>query len=213
MDYENIVKDNEKLIWKIASHFYGIDKYDLYQAGVVGILNSLKKYQNNGTTKFSTYAHDYIFGEMYNLASNKSIKISKDILRLYKKIEEARYKLAQKFNRIPSNVELASFLGISLNDLELACMSANSIISLDAKSDEARDTYECIEAKTEDLDLKILVSDSMEVLDEEEKNIIKSRYFEDLTQAEVAKKLNMTQVMVSRYEKKSIGKMRDYLTL
>ena len=213
MNYEKILNDNEKMIWKIASHFYNIDKNDLYQAGVVGLLKALKNYKENGITKFSTYAHDYIFGEMYLLASNKDIKISKEILKLYKKIEETRYMLAQKLAKIPSNLELAEFLGLSLSDVDLACMSANVIMSLDAEETDERNAYEIIGAKQEDIDTKILVDDSFAVLNDDEKNIIRSRYYEDLTQQEVAKKLNMTQVMVSRYEKKGINKMRDYLTL
>jgi len=210
---EKILKDNERMIWKIASHFYGVDKNDLYQAGVVGLFKALKKYKANGTTKFSTYAHDYIFGEMYLLAGNKDIKVSKDILRLYKKIEETRYVLAQKIAKVPSNLELAEFLGLSLDDVNMACMSANVIMSLDADEEDSRSAYECISSKVEDIDTKILVDDSFAVLNDDERNIIRSRYYEDLTQKEVAKKLNMTQVMVSRYEKKGISKMRDYLTL
>ena len=213
MNYEQIVRDNEKMIWKIASHFYGIDKEDLFQAGIVGLLNALKKYKSNGITKFSTYAHDYIFGEMYLLASNKNIKISKDILKLYKKIESTRYILAQKLNKVPSNLELSEFLGLPLDDIDMACSSANIIMSLDSKEDEDRSLYESISDKVEDVDTKILLSDSMAVLSEDEKDIIKKRYYEDLTQSEVAKKLNMTQVMVSRYEKKGIDKMRNYLTM
>jgi len=178
VNYEKILKDNERMIWKIASHFYGLDKNDLYQAGVVGLLKALKNYKNNSTTTFSTYAHDYIFGEMYMLSCNKDIKISKDILCLYK-----------------------------------TCMSANTIMSLDADNEESRSAYECISGKVEDIDTKILIDDSFAVLNDDEKKIIKSRYYEDLTQSEVAKKLNMTQVMVSRYEKKGINKMREYLTL
>lgn len=213
MNYEQIVRDNEKMIWKIASHFYGIDKEDLFQAGIVGLLKALKKYKSNGITKFSTYAHDYIFGEMYLLASNKNIKISKDILKLYKKIESTRYILAQKLNKVPSNLELSEFLGLPLDDIDMACSSANIIMSLDSKEDEDRSLYESISDKVEDVDTKILLSDSMAVLSEDEKDIIKKRYYEDLTQSEVAKKLNMTQVMVSRYEKKGIDKMRNYLTM
>ena len=213
MNYEKILKDNEKMIWKLASHFYGVDKNDLYQAGVVGLLKALKKYKKNSMTKFSTYAHDYIFGEMYLLASNRDLKISKDILRLYKKIEETRYILAQKLSKIPSNLELAEFLGLSLDDIEIACMSANVVLSLDVDTDDSRNAYECIAAAKEDIDTKIMVDDSFAVLDDDERNIIRSRYYEDLTQQEVAKKLNMTQVMVSRYEKRGISKMRDYLTL
>ncbi len=212
MDYDKILKDNEKMIWKIANHFYGIDKNDLYQAGVVGLLKAIKNYRKNGTTKFSSYAYDYIFGEMYTLANNKNIKISKDILNLYKKIEEARYTIAQKIGKIPSNLELSEFLNLNLDDINYACSSANIILSLDNEENDDKCLYECL-GKNDDLDTKILIDDSFEVLTEDEKNIIKSRYFEDLTQSEVAKKLNMTQVMVSRYEKKSIDKLREYLTL
>jgi len=213
VNYEQVVRDNEKMIWKIASHFYGVDKEDLFQAGIVGLLKALKKYKSNGITKFSTYAHDYIFGEMYLLASNKNIKISKDILKLYKKIESTRYILAQKLNKVPSNLELSEFLGLPLDDIDMACSSANIIMSLDSKEDEDRSLYESISDKVEDVDTKILLSDSMAVLNEDEKDIIRKRYYEDLTQSEVAKKLNMTQVMVSRYEKKGIDKMRNYLTM
>ncbi len=213
LNYENVLKDNELLIWKIASHFYGIDKNDLFQAGVVGLLKALKKYKNNGITKFSSFAYDYIFGEMYLVASNKNIKISKDILKLYRKIEETRYILAQKINRIPSNIELSTFLNIKLEDLEMALSSASEIISLDADNKDARCIHEVIASPQRDIDTKILIDDSLALLTMKEKNIIKSRYFEDLTQTEVAKKLNMTQVMVSRYEKKGIEKMREYLTL
>lgn len=212
MNYEKVVKDNEKLIWKIASHFYGVDKDDLFQAGIVGLLKALKNYKNNGLTKFSTYAHDYIFGEMYVLANNKNIKISRDILNLYKKIESTRYILAQKLNKIPSNLELSEFLGLPLDDINMALNSANIIMSLDSKIDDEKSIYESIGTK-EDFDTKILINDSLAVLNDSERNIIRSRYFDDLTQSEVAKKLNMTQVMVSRYEKKGINKMREYLTM
>lgn len=213
MNYEKVVKDNEKMIWKIASHFYGVDTEDLFQAGIVGLLKALQNYKNNGLTKFSTYAYDYIFGEMYLLANNRGLKISKDILKLYKKIENARYVLAQKLNKIPSNIELAEFLGLHLDDINMAINSANIVMSLDSQDNDERSIYETIKAKDEDLDTRILLNDSMEALTESEKNIIQSRYFEDLTQSEVARKLNMTQVMVSRYEKKGINKMREYLTM
>ena len=213
MNKEKVLKDNEKMIWKITSYFYGVDKNDLFQAGVVGLFKALVTYKTNNTTKFSTYAHDYIYGEMYLLAANKNIKISKDILKLYKEIERTRYILAQKYSKVPSNMELSEFLGLPLEQIEMACASASEIMSLDNNTDEARNAYECISGKVDDIDTKILIDDSFEVLTDEEKAIMRSRYYEDLTQQEVARKLNMTQVMVSRYEKKSINKMRDYLTL
>ena len=149
---------------------------------------------------------------MYVLANNKNIKISRDILNLYKKIESTRYILAQKLNKIPSNLELSEFLGLPLDDINMALNSANIIMSLDSKIDDEKSIYESIGTK-EDFDTKILINDSLAVLNDSERNIIRSRYFDDLTQSEVAKKLNMTQVMVSRYEKKGINKMREYLTM
>lgn len=197
----------------MTTYFYGVDRNDLYQAGVVGLINALKKYKKNGKTKFSTYAYDYIYGEMYLLASNKNIKISKDILNLYKKVEQARYLIAQQINKIPSNLELSEYLGISIENIEMACNSANAIMSFDNNIDDDRNLYDKVSIEPVDIDTKILIKDGMAILNKEEKDIIKSRYFEDLTQCEVAKKLNMTQVMVSRYEKKSINKMRKYLTM
>ncbi len=213
MNKEKILKDNERLIWKIANYFYGVDKNDLYQAGVVGLFKALKNYNINDVAKFSTYAHDYIYGEMYLLAHNKSIKVSKDILKLYRKIEEVRYMLAQKYARIPSNVELSKYLNIPLYKIECACLSGKEIMSLDDDSDDERSAYECISGEECDIDTKLIIDDSFKVLSEDEKNIIVSRYYEDLTQEEVAQKLKMTQVRVSRYEKKGIKKMREYLTM
>ena len=212
MEYEKVLKNHEKMIWKMANHFYGVDKNDLYQAGVVGLLKALKKYKPESDAKFSSYAHDYIFGEMYLLACNRNLKVSKDLLQLYKKIETARYTLAQSFGKLPSNLELSEVLGLSKDDIDMACMSASLVMSLDSPKEEDRSIYESI-GKSMDLDTKILVDNSFEVLSDEERNIIKSRYYEDLTQSEVAKKLNMTQVMVSRYEKRSLEKMRKYLSV
>ena len=212
MEYEKVLRNHEKMIWKMANHFYGVDKNDLYQAGVVGLLKALKKYKPESEAKFSSYAHDYIFGEMYMLACNKNLKVSKDLLQLYKKIETARYTLAQSLGKLPSNLELSEVLGLSKDDIDMACMSASLVMSLDSPKEEDRSIYESI-GKSMDLDTKILVDNSFEVLEEKERNIIKSRYYEDLTQSEVAKKLNMTQVMVSRYEKRSLEKMRKYLSV
>ncbi len=212
MEYEKVLKNHEKMIWKMANHFYGVDKNDLYQAGVVGLLKALKKYKPDSDAKFSSYAHDYIFGEMYMLACNRNLKVSKDLLQLYKKIETARYTLAQSLGKLPSNLELSEVLGLSKDDIDMACMSASLVMSLDSPKEEDRSIYESI-GKSMDLDTKILVDNSFEVLSEEERNIIKSRYYEDLTQSEVAKKLNMTQVMVSRYEKRSLEKMRKYMSV
>jgi RNA polymerase sporulation-specific sigma factor len=212
MNLNNIVELNKGLIYKIANKFYGIDKDDLFQAGALGIMKAYKNYHENGNTKFSTYAYDFIFGEMYNYVyMQKQIKISKDYLRLYKEIEKTKYSLAQKLNRIPSNEEIALFLELDIELINSVIESTNIVMSLDKQTDTDRSIYESIPYQENlSLDDKLDINDSIETLNDDEKQIIKYRYFEDLTQSEIADKLNMTQVMVSRYLKKGINNLRKY---
>jgi len=212
MTIENIIKGNTNLIYKIASKFYGVEKDDLFQAGVLGLLKAYKNYKDNGTTKFSSYAYEYIYGEMYLLVSNRTMKINKDILKLYKMIEKTRFALAQKYDRVPSNLEVATFLELSEHQIDEAVMAGREIMSLD--NEQEMPFYETI--KTEEkikVDDQILISEGLEMLSPDEQEIIKARYYEDMTQSEVAKKLAMTQVMVSRYEKKGLNKMHQFMQL
>ncbi len=209
---ERIIKDNVGLIWKIASHFYGIDKKDLFQAGALGIIKAYRNYHENGNTKFSTYAHDYIYGEMYNLACNKEIKISRDLKKLYYKLEKARYTLAQKLEHIPSNQELAQYLEMDEEKINQALACAVSLISIDEDLEETRNLHEVLAVPEKvSEDDRILLGSCLDNLDKLEKDIINARYFEDLTQSETAQKLGITQVMVSRYETKSLAKMREFM--
>ena len=209
---EEIIKSSVGLIWKIAKNFYGVDRNDLYQAGVLGVIKAYQNYKDDGVTKFSTYAYNYIFGEMYILANNKTIKLNKDITRLLKMIDMGKVRLSQELMREPSNRELAQYLEIDLKSLEQVEMYRSEFISMDEECDEKRDLHEVI-ASSENIseDDRIILNDSINTLDSLEKDIIKSRYYEDLTQSETARKLGITQVMVSRYEKRSLNKMRDFM--
>ncbi|MBR4231287.1 MAG: sigma-70 family RNA polymerase sigma factor [Bacilli bacterium] len=212
MQIEKLIEENQKLIYKIASSFYNVDKDDLYQAGVLGLLKAIKKYKRGSNAKFSSYAYEYIYGEMYALVNNRNIKISKDILKLYKMIEKTRYALCQKNGYIPSDGQIADFLEIDEKKINEAIMAGKEIMSLDVH--ELMPVYETIacEEKTS-IDDQIILSEGLEKLSDDEKQIIKARYYEDMTQSEVAKKLAMTQVMVSRYEKKGLSKMQEYMRL
>lgn len=213
MNIEEIIKVHEKLIYKIASKFYNYDKEDLYQVGVIGLIKALQNYKENSETKFTTYAYEYIFGEMYRLVNDsRTIKLNRDILKIYKKIEQTRYLLAQRNGAFPTNLEIALYLEIDENIIEATIISAQSILSLDKETQEEVDLYNKLavqESITEDE--KIDVYDSLNTLEEQERKIIDYRYFKDMTQSETAKKLGLTQVMVSRYEKKSLDKMHSYL--
>jgi len=191
MESNDIVKLNEWLIWKVAKCFYNADLEDLYQAGALGIVKAYQNYRANGTTKFSTYAYDYVYGEMYQMVyKNQSIKLSKDILKTFQRIEMTRGTLAQKLGKVPSNEEIAQFLEMDATFVSQVVVAEPEKVSLD----DSLALQECMN----------------QALNPEEKKIITYRYFEDMTQSEIAKALNMTQVMVSRYEKKGLQKMQSY---
>lgn len=206
-----IIDLNTPLIYKIANKFYGVDVEDLYQVGVIGVLKAYKNYKENGTTKFSTYAYDYIFGEMYNLVNNSNnYKVSKDLIRLYKKLEVTRYTLAQSLGKIPNNIELSNYLNIELSLIESATNIGNTI-SFDDENESSRNLSEIISKDDNiSLDDRLIIEESMNQLTDDERKIIEYRYFEDLSQVEVAKKLSLSQAKVSRYEKRSIEKMRSF---
>ena len=127
-------------------------------------------------------------------------------------IDMGRVRLSQEIMREPSNRELAEYLEMDLRNLEQIEMYRNNFVSMDEDNDERRDLHEviaCNEALSEDD--RIVLNDSINSLDNLEKDIIRSRYYEDLTQSETARKLGITQVMVSRYEKRSLSKMRDFM--
>ena len=209
---EELIKSTTGLIWTIAKKFYGVDKNDLYQAGVLGVIKAYQNYQDDGKTKFSTYAYNYIFGEMYTLANNKEIKFNKDINKLFKIIELSKCKLSQEIMKNPSNKELAKYLNMDEEKLEQILSYKAYLLSIDEQNEEKRALHETIAQEEKvSLDEKLELKNSLEALNDIEKDIIKSRYYEDLTQSETAKKLGITQVMVSRYEKRSLTKMKNYM--
>lgn len=140
-ELEQIITLHEKLIYKIASKFHEVSKEDLYQAGVIGIIKAYNNYDKQSDTKFTTYAYNYIFGEMYELANNtRSIRLNKNILKIYKKIEQARQALTQKLGYNPSIQELSSFLNIPESIFTEIETCTGTIMSLD--SNEERPIYE-----------------------------------------------------------------------
>ena len=200
------------LIKHIAQNFYHTSFEDLLQAGAMGILKAYKKYRQNGTTKFSTYAYDYIFGEMYDFVmKDRKIKVNKETIKLAKQIELTKNALSLKMNRLPTYEEIASFLHLSPIMIREALLATTETISFDDKKDEARDLYEIIPQEERlSLDDKITLEDSINTLPQSSQKIIRYRYFKDLSQSETAKRMGMTQVMVSRYEKKSLEQLKRF---
>ena len=209
MTTNELIETHMGLIKKIANKFYHCSREDLIQVGVIGLLKAYQNYKDTQSAKFSTYAYPYIFGEMYQLVhANRDIKVSKDMLKLYKVVEKTRYELAQRFGYVPSDGEVAQFLELEISLVSEAVCASQAMISLDDEANELNLHEVIADHHQVNADLKIDLDDSFQVLNSDELEIIKARYFEDLTQSEVAKRMNMTQVMVSRYEKKAMEKMK-----
>lgn len=210
MNIEELININKGLIYSIATKFPNTPEEDLFQAGVVGIIKAYNRYKNNQDTKFSTFAYKYIFGEMYELSNNyRAIKLNKDILKTKRKIEEAKIHLSQKLGYIPSISDLAIFLNIDEQVIYDIYNLSKETLSLDGEDASLYDVLPSQEKEDEYLDIK----DSLNTLSPLENAIIDCRYFKDYTQTETAKVLGLSQVKVSRYERKSLNKMYNYLSM
>lgn len=199
-----LLKDYQKLIYKIASKFKYDNKEDMVQAGYLGLIKAYKNYNKNSEAKFSTYAYQYIFGEMYEASSkSKNIFLNKNTIRIYKNVEKAKELLTQKYKREVSYKEVAEYLNLDINDIICIMNSIKCSISLDDK--------ELNISRKEHIEDLILLKEALSELNKVEKEVIKSRYLEDNTQEETAKILGLTQVKVSRIEKGSKRKLREFI--
>ena len=200
-------------ILSIAKRFNVEDKRDLLQAGYIGALKAIKNYKDNSDTNYFTYAYNWILGEMYELTNRyRDIKVNKNLLKLYKQIENARQHLSQKMSRLPSDYELSLFLEIPESEINEVIVVCSKSISLDNESEQlSENNLYSVLGKEYDYDTKLLVKDSLKQLDNLERKIIHERYFEEKTQEEVAALLGINQVKVSRMESKSKRKIKEYI--
>lgn len=212
MNKETLIEEFRPLIKSIASNFYDVDYNDLFQAGVVGLMYAYNNYKKDSITKFSSYAYKYIFGEMYKYTlSAKALKQNRDMLKIVKLVEKTSTYLTQTMGKVPSIDDIAKYLEMDSNLINLAISSTFTILSLDKEIEEDTTLYNAIKDNSNNYQEYMDLNWSIENLEEPYKSIIKLRYFDDYTQTEVAKKLKLTQVKVSRYEKKSLEKLYEYL--
>lgn len=219
MDEQSAIEETKLLIYKSAhklkSKLNNLDINDLFQAGCIGVLKALKNYQPDGSTKFSTYAYKYILGEMYELANiSRDIKLNKVYLKSKKLIEKARSVLAQKLNRYPTIEEISAFTELEPEFVEEIINITYDTISLDEEPETLNEGYNLYNyiGTTEDVDTQILINDSLEELEEPLKSIINYRYYQDLTQSEIAEIMGLSQVKVSRLENKGKQKIKEYIS-
>lgn len=211
---EEIVVENQNLIYSVVNEFGNeINKEDLFQVGVMGMIKAYKNFDESLNIKFTTYAYTYILGEIKKyIREDRGFKVSRQTSSLGYKIEKARELLAQKYNRVPTYNEIAIYLEIPEYVIAEAINSKQEIKSIDsavAIDSKELTLHETIPSKREDIDSLILLKEELLKLEDNEKELLHKRYFEDMTQTEVANAFGMTQVQVSRSEKKVLTKLKS----
>ena len=214
-----LVTENSNLIWSIVTRFkdrcYEIE--DLYQIGCIGFIKSIKRFDTNYEVKLSTYAVPYILGEIKRfIRDDGPVKVSRSIKELSYKIKLIQNEYITKKGRDIQIEELAKLLKVSKEDIVIAMDSNNTVESIDRRVNDSDDLTIMDKLKSnvdqeKDIVNKITIKTLIEGLDEKSKKIIMLRYYRGKTQSQVAELLGVTQVQVSRLEKKILSSMKHKL--
>ena len=209
MDEElrKIILDNKSLIFSIIHKFKGTDYDDLFQVGCLGLINAYKNFNKDLNVKFTTYAYPFIIGEIYKwIINNRSIHMSPMNIKLLNAVKRSEEYLTNYLGRSPNDTEIANFLEIDLYKLFEIKNMAN-VESLDYNYDD-NNLYDFTFHENISKDVLIDLRNALTSLTLEEKKLIQDRYFNNLTQSELARIYNTNQVKISREEKKVLCKLK-----
>ena len=213
-----LVEENIGLVYSIVRRFLGrgIEMEDLVQIGSIGLIKAVDKFDTGFEVQFSTYAVPMIAGEIKRfLRDDGMIKVSRSLKENARKVFSARERLDKCLGREPCMQELSAETGLSGEEIVMAMESSAEVDSIyrtiyqgDGNAISLEDRLEEKDNPNERLLDHLVLQEVMDSLEEQEKKLIEMRYFEDKTQNQVAAALSMTQVQVSRMEKKVLKKMR-----
>ena len=216
-----LVEENVGLIWCVVRRFLGrgVESEDLFQIGCIGLLKAIDKFDFAFDVKFSTYAVPMISGEIQRfLRDDGIIKVSRSLKELAYKAFLAREKLQERLQREPTLEELADDMGVEKEELIMAMEASSEVESLykpvyqkDGNEVPLLEKLEERDCQEEKVLNRMLLSKLLEELGKEERQLIYLRYFSNKTQTEIGKELGISQVQVSRMEKKILKRMRDKL--
>ena len=212
---ELLVTQNAGLIWSVAKRFLGrgTEAEDLYQLGCVGFLKAVEGFDLNFGTQFSTYAVPKISGEIRRfLRDDGAIKVSRSLKERSASIRMMRSRLSSALGREPSLKELSDHLGLTPEEIAMAENATMEVESIHRECGDEGFTLENILSDTESEERmleKIALRQAISELPERERTVISLRYYHGLTQDRAAKVLGVSQVQVSRIEKKAIGLLRE----
>lgn len=222
---EELIEENNGLIWSIVKRFYGRghEPEDLYQIGCLGFIKSIKRFNTDFEVKLSTYAVPYMIGEIKRyIRDDGPVKVSRSIKDLGIKIRELQREKMNKQGKVPKIQEIAKELKVNLDDVILAMEATNSVESIegtkhinnkDGKSISLLDTLSSEKNEEETITNKLAIGQLLKELKDREKEIILLRYYKEKTQAQVAKILGISQVQVSRLERKILENMKRKMTM
>lgn len=222
-DMTKLIEDNNGLIWSIVRRFggRGYDIEDLYQIGSIGFIKAIQRFDTSFEVRLSTYAVPYILGEIKRyIRDDGPIKVSRSIKELNVKILELQKEYFNKYGRDITLEEISKELKISKEEITMAMDSTRPVDSIesakykDNKTDKTVSILEQISTgKDEQTEItnRITIKKLIGELDDKEKEIIMLRYYKQKTQMQVSKILGITQVQVSRIERKVLEKMKRKL--
>lgn len=215
-----LVEENAGLVWCIVKRFFnrGTEAEDLFQIGNIGLLKAIDKFNLDYDVKFSTYAVPMISGEIKRfLRDDGMIKVSRSLKELAYKAYLCREALQEKWGREPTISEIADCLNVEQEELTMALEAGGDIESLhkpifqkDGQEIRLMDKLPEKEGQEEKLLNHMLLKQLMATLNKQERQLIYLRYFADRTQSQVGEEMGISQVQVSRLEKKIIKRMRAY---
>lgn len=214
---QQLVEENSGLIWSVARRFMGrgTEADDLYQLGCLGFLKAVEGFDLEYGTQFSTYAVPKIAGEIRRfLRDDGAVKVSRSLKEQSATIKATRNRLTSALGREPTIQEISRQTGFSPEEIALAETATAATESIQRQTGEEGFSLENILTDTESeegLVEKIALRQAIEALPEREKTVIKLRYFHCLTQQRVAKVMDVSQVQVSRIEKKALGLLRELM--
>jgi len=209
---DEFIENNLGLVHSVCRRFTGrgIEYDDLFQTGCIGLLKAVEAFDSERGICFSTYAFPVIMGEIKRLfRDGGAIKVSRSLKELSLKVIRLREELEKKYSREPTVNELAAELGVTPDEIAEAVCAAQPIMSLTYEGEQGIKEYDLPYTDMEkELSDKLLLDGFFKILDSEEEKLIKLRYYEGLTQSKTAERLSMTQVQVSRAEKRILKKLK-----
>ncbi len=215
---ERLLIDNSGLIWSVARRYYGrgVDPEDLYQLGCLGFLKAVRGFDPAYGTQFSTYAVPKIAGEIRRfLRDDGAVKISRGVKERALDLRLKRQELCQRLGREPTVSELAGAAGLEIEDVAAAETAALSVASLQEETGEEGLSLESVlgdDGIEDELIQRLTLRQAIDALPERERKVIFLRFYKNLTQDRVSRVLGVSQVQVSRIERKAVERLRKALT-